>query len=55
VPLSPAVHQAKQQAVAEFRSQIAALGPDPADGPVVPASELAHHRRAFEVVLPWPS
>ena len=55
VPLSPPVRRTKQQAVAEFRSQITALGPDPEDGPVVPASELAHHRRAFEVVLPWPS
>jgi len=49
--LPAAVRRAKISAIGAFRSQITALGPDPADGPVLPSAELAHHRRGFEVVF----
>lgn len=51
VDLPPAVRAAKAAAVAEFRSQITALGPEPADAPVLPAHVLARFARPFEVVL----
>jgi LmbE family N-acetylglucosaminyl deacetylase len=51
VELPPAARAAKGAAIAEFRSQTEPLGPDPADGPVLPARVLRHHRRPFEVVF----
>ena len=41
----------KQEAVACHRSQILPLGPAPEDAPILPASELAHFRRRYELVL----
>jgi hypothetical protein len=51
VDLPDRVRAAKAAAVACFRSQVTAIGPGPADGPVLPARVLAHFARAFEVVL----
>jgi LmbE family N-acetylglucosaminyl deacetylase len=41
----------KDAAIAEFRSQVTAIGPGPADGPVLPERVLDHFRRRVEVVL----
>jgi LmbE family N-acetylglucosaminyl deacetylase len=51
VHLLEAVQRAKHRAIQAFTSQLAPLGPDPADGPVVPPAVLAHHLRPFEVVF----
>jgi LmbE family N-acetylglucosaminyl deacetylase len=51
VPLRADIVARKAAAVAEFHTQIAPIGPDPADGPVLPASVLDHFRREFEVLL----
>ena len=51
VELDPEDRRAKAAAVAALTSQIEALGPDPADGPVLPGPVLARFLRAFEVVL----
>jgi LmbE family N-acetylglucosaminyl deacetylase len=44
----------KAAAVDCFRSQVAAIGPAPADAPVLPDRVLAHFRRGHEVVLVGP-
>jgi LmbE family N-acetylglucosaminyl deacetylase len=41
----------KSAAIAEFHTQVTAIGPGPADGPVLPGQVLEHFRRRFEVVL----
>lgn len=51
VPLAPDVMARKASAIACFVSQIAPIGPDAADGPVLPAAFLAHFDRSYEVVL----
>lgn len=51
VDLPPAARAAKAAAVRCFTSQIADLGPDPADAAVLPPEELAHHLRDTELVL----
>lgn len=47
--LPPLVASHKKRAVQRFVSQIAPLGPDPADVAVLPPGELAHHLRDIEV------
>ncbi|MFE9690619.1 PIG-L deacetylase family protein [Micromonospora sp. NPDC005806] len=51
VDLPGEAQAAKARAVAAFRSQIAALGPGPGDGPVLPPSVLAKFARPYEVVF----
>lgn len=41
----------KEAAIAEFRTQVTAIGPGVADGPVLPERVLDHFRRRVEVVL----
>jgi LmbE family N-acetylglucosaminyl deacetylase len=41
----------KNAAIAEFRTQVIAIGPDPADAPVLPGRVLDHFRRRVEVLL----
>ena len=43
---------AKRAAIAEHRSQVSALSPDPADRPVLHEAFLAHFRRPYEIFLP---
>ncbi|MEV7728937.1 PIG-L deacetylase family protein [Streptomyces sp. NPDC087917] len=49
VALPPDVVARKERAVRRFVSQVAPLGPDPADEAVLPPEELAHHLRDIEV------
>jgi LmbE family N-acetylglucosaminyl deacetylase len=49
--LSPAARQAKEAAIQAFPSQIADLGPAPADAAILPPHVLARFRRPFEVVF----
>lgn len=49
VRLPPGAAALKRRAVRHFVSQIAPLGPDPADAAVLPPEELAHHLRDIEV------
>ncbi|MGW6832897.1 PIG-L deacetylase family protein [Streptomyces sp. NPDC054949] len=49
VRLPPVTAALKRRAVQHFVSQIAPLGPDPADAAVLPPEELAHHLRDIEV------
>ena len=49
--LDAAARAAKRHAVAAYRSQLAPLGPDPADGPVVHPGELATMLRPCEEFL----
>lgn len=49
--LPPAVKARKAAAIAEFRSQVLPIGPEPADGAVLTERVLDHFRRDFEVVL----
>jgi LmbE family N-acetylglucosaminyl deacetylase len=51
VALPGDVVAAKAAAIAEFRTQVGAIGPEPADGPVLPERVLDHFRRDTEVVL----
>jgi LmbE family N-acetylglucosaminyl deacetylase len=51
IDLPPAARAAKASAVDAFTSQIAALGPDPADAPILPPEVLARFARPFEVVF----
>ena len=51
VPLGSEVDAAKRAAAAAFTSQLAPLGPEPADGPVVRPESLAQMLRPYEVVL----
>jgi LmbE family N-acetylglucosaminyl deacetylase len=51
VDLPGEARAAKAAAVGCFRSQVEPIGPSPADGPVLPASFLAHFARDFEVLL----
>ena len=51
VLLPPEARSAKQAAVACFASQVAPIGPEPADGPVLPERVLAHFARDHEVLL----
>jgi LmbE family N-acetylglucosaminyl deacetylase len=51
VPLPVDVVERKAAAIASFRTQVQSLGPDPADGPVLPPRVLDHFRRDYEVVL----
>lgn len=51
VALPADVRASKDAAIAEFRTQINAIGPAPEDGPVLPERVLAHFRRDVEVVL----
>ncbi len=50
VALPPAVRAAKQVAIDCFTTQIAPLGPDPADAVVLPPEFLAHFTRSHEVL-----
>lgn len=50
--LSEEEQAAKRDAIADHRSQVTALGPDPADQPVLHEAFLAHFRRPFEIFLP---
>lgn len=51
VALSDAARAAKSAAIDAFRSQIAPIGPDPADAAILPATTLVRFRRPFEVVF----
>ena len=51
VTLPPEVRRAKARAVDAFGTQVRALGPGPADAPVLPPHVLARFDRSFEVVL----
>jgi LmbE family N-acetylglucosaminyl deacetylase len=51
VLLPAAARAAKQAAVTCFASQVAPIGPDAADGPVLPERVLAHFARNHEVLL----
>lgn len=51
IGLHPATQAAKAAAIAAFPSQIAALGPDPADAAILPPHVLARFSRPFEVIL----
>lgn len=51
IELSPAVRMRKRAAIAEFRSQVEPLGPEPGDAPVLPPAVLARFERPFETVL----
>ena len=51
VPLPAPVREAKARAVAAFRTQVAPLGPGPADAPVLPPTVLARFARPYEVVF----
>ncbi|WP_082557141.1 PIG-L deacetylase family protein [Modestobacter sp. Leaf380] len=50
VDLPPSVQDAKAAAIACFRTQVAPLGPDPADAVVLPPEFLAHSARPTEVL-----
>ena len=49
--LPPAARQAKEAAIQAFPSQIADLGPAPADAAILPPHVLARFRRPFEVLF----
>ena len=51
VSLPPAVRASKAGAIAEFRTQIRPLGPDPADRPVLPPQVLERFTRPWEVLF----
>jgi LmbE family N-acetylglucosaminyl deacetylase len=51
IELPPAAEAAKAAAIAAFPSQIAPLGPAPADAAILPPHVLARFRRSFEVVF----
>ncbi len=51
IDLGLEAQQAKAAAIAAFPSQIAPLGPDPADAAILPPHILARFARPFEVVL----
>ena len=51
VTLPPAVRASKARAIAEFRTQIRPLGPDPADRPVLPPQVLERFTRPWEVLF----
>ena len=51
VDLDADARDRKAAAVGCFGSQVEPIGPDPADGPVLPPRVLAHFRRRHEVVL----
>ncbi|MGK5684229.1 PIG-L deacetylase family protein [Actinoplanes sp. URMC 104] len=51
IDLAPGARAAKDAAVAAFPSQIAPLGPDPADAAILPPHVLARFARPFEVVF----
>ena len=51
IDLPGAARQAKEAAIQAFPSQIADLGPDPADAAILPPHVLARFRRPFEVVF----
>ncbi len=50
VALPPSVQDAKRAAISCFRTQVAPLGPDPADAVVLPPEFLAHSARPTEVL-----
>lgn len=51
IDLSPAAQEAKARAIGEFHSQIAPLGPEPGDAPILPPWVLARFARPYEVVF----
>jgi len=51
VDLTPAAVAAKAAAIAAFPSQIAPLGPEPADAAILPPNVLDHFARPFETVF----
>ncbi|MBL7255521.1 PIG-L family deacetylase [Actinoplanes sp. LDG1-01] len=51
VPLARNVRDAKQAAIEAFPSQIAPLGPEPADAAILPPHVLARFARPFEVIF----
>jgi LmbE family N-acetylglucosaminyl deacetylase len=51
VDLTPSAVAAKAAAIAAFPSQIAPLGPDPADAAILPPDVLDHFVRPFETVF----
>lgn len=51
IDLELAAREAKAAAIAAFPSQIAPLGPEPADAAILPPHVLARFSRPFEVVL----
>lgn len=52
LPLAGPEWHRKQRAMAEHRSQIASLGDDPGDRPVLTPAFLEHFRRRYETFLP---
>lgn len=50
VPLPPSVSEAKRAAIACFTTQVAPLGPDPAEAAILPPEFLAHFDRRAEVL-----
>jgi LmbE family N-acetylglucosaminyl deacetylase len=51
IDLSASAMNAKAEAIACHRSQILPLGPNAEDAPILPADELAHFKRPYEVVF----
>jgi LmbE family N-acetylglucosaminyl deacetylase len=51
IDLTPSAAAAKAAAIAAFPSQIAPLGPDPADAAILPPNVLDHFVRPFETVF----
>jgi LmbE family N-acetylglucosaminyl deacetylase len=51
IDLSASAMTAKDEAIACHRSQILPLGPNAEDAPILPADELAHFKRPYEVVF----
>jgi LmbE family N-acetylglucosaminyl deacetylase len=51
IDLPERAQDAKARAIAEFTSQIAPLGPEPGDAPILPPNVLARFERPFEVVF----
>jgi LmbE family N-acetylglucosaminyl deacetylase len=51
LPLSFTMQRIKATAIGLFSSQVAGVGPGPADGPILPGRVLRHHQRPFEVLF----
>lgn len=49
LPLGPSARSRKRRAISCFESQLAPIGPAPADAAIVPPADLAHFERPFEV------
>jgi LmbE family N-acetylglucosaminyl deacetylase len=51
IDLPPPIQWAKANAIGAFHSQIAPLGPEPGDAPILPPHVLARFARTFEVIF----